>query len=373
MTLKTATTLLRPVGGITVGAAAMAAVLAVAMISAGCDSASFVPPKPPELNEPVKSDIMATSGGTGAASTLLDPSVGKHASSSARIVELILARPPDSDRALFDQVLRIELAKVLIPLRLTRPDSQKPSSPEDLAGAIRAAVGRGVGGLVVEPSDEAVVIDALYDAIDKRIAVILLDRTVPARGGKLIPWVEFTAFANVGRQIVAAVLEADRDQKPSRTGRIVLLHHRSDDFYLERAFKSLLGPAQAAGKPIELLEFEGDVEQGDAALRKSREANPEINILLADDMVGINAGFRAHVERTDSGRPGFILAGYTPNDYRVVTFLERIFALGDRSIGLYASKTSQAIRNLMEAKPVGDVVEVPVTFKQLATVPSHSR
>ncbi len=373
MTLNMTATRLGPVCGFTAGAAAMAAMLAASVILAGCDSASFVPPPPPELNEPVKPGIAATFEGAGSAATSSVPAAGKHAGKGVRVVELILARPPDPDRVYFDQVLRHELAKALIPLRLTQPDPQKPSSPEDLAGAIRTAVGRGIAGLVVEPRDEAVVIDAVYDAVDRGVPVLMLDRSVPARGGKTIPRVEYTEFADVGRQIVAAVLEADRNFKPAKPGRIVFLHHRSDDPYLERAYKSLLGPCQAAGKPMEILEFDGDAEQGIAVLKKSLEADPDLGILVADDAVGMYVGFRVQVELTESDRRGFLLAGYTSNDYRIVTFLDFMFAIGDRSVGSYAAKASRAIRSLMEAKPVEDVVEVPVTFIQSERIPTSVR
>jgi hypothetical protein len=218
--------------------------------------------------------------------------------------------------------------------------------------------------LVVEPIDDPVVVDALYDAVGRGVAILLLDRPVPARGGKSISRVEFVGFDDVGRKVVAEALGAVRNLTPAKPGRIVLLHHRSDDPYLERAFGSLLKPAQAAGKPIEKLEFDGDVDQGVAALRKTIAANPAIDILLVDDMVGINAGFRVRVGDVKSGRRGFVLAGYTPDDYRVVTFLDLVEAFGDRSVGFFASKASLAIRNLMENKQVGDVVEVPVTFRQ---------
>jgi ABC-type sugar transport system substrate-binding protein len=373
MTLNTTAMRLGPVFGITPSAVATAVVLAAAVISAGCDSASFVPPPPPELNAPVKAGNAATFEGAGSAATSSVPAAGKHAGKGVRVVELILAPPLDSDSALLEQVLRIELAKVLIPLRFTQPDSQKRSPAEDLAGAIRAAVGRGVAGLVVEPRDEAVVLDALYDAVDRGVAVVLLDRPVPTRGGKSIPHVEYTEFADVGRQIVKVVLEADRKSKLAEPGRIVFLHHRSDDPYVERSFESLLGPCKEAGKPMEVLNFDGDLEQGIVVVRKALEADPKIDILLADDAVGVYVGFRIHLEWTESGHRQFVLAGYSANDYRIVTFLERIYALGDRSIGLYASKTSQAIRNLMEGKRVGELVEVPVTFVQLATIQSHSQ
>ena len=119
--------------------------------------------------------------GAGSAATSSVPAAGNRAGKGVRVVELILARPPDPDRVYFDSVLRHELAKALIPLRLTQPDSQKPSSSENLAGAIRAAVDRGIAGLVVEPSDDAIVIDALYDAVDRGVPVLLLDRPVPAQ------------------------------------------------------------------------------------------------------------------------------------------------------------------------------------------------
>jgi len=357
----------------TAGAAAMAAMLAASVISAGCDSASFLPPPPPELNGPVKPGFVAAAAGAGNAATTSVPAAGKHADRGLRIVELILARPPDGDRVDFIQILRRELGKVQTRLRVTQPDPPKRSSPEDLAGAIRTAVGRGAAGLVVEPSEEAVVVDALYDAVGQGVAVLLLDRSVPARDGKSIPWIEYTGFAEVGRQIVAAVVEADRKLKLAKPGRIVFLHHRSDDPYLERCFKSLLGPCQAAGKPMEMLEFDGHAEQGMALLRKSLEADPEIDILLADDSVGVYIGFRTHLDRTKSGHHGFLVGGYTPNDYRIVTFLERIYAIGDRSVGSYTLTASQAIRSLMEAKPVADVIEIPVTFVQSSTEPSILR
>lgn len=181
MILRATNTLIWPVHGITAGAAAIAAVLAASVVLVGCDSASFVPPRPPELNEPVAPAITATFDRSNGQATSSAPAAGKHAGEGTRIVELILGRPPDDDRVFFDTVLRRDLGKYQIPLRLTRPDAQKPLSPEALAAAIRAAVGRGAAGLVVEPSDEAGVIDALHDAVGRGVAVILLDRSVPAR------------------------------------------------------------------------------------------------------------------------------------------------------------------------------------------------
>ncbi len=370
VSLKTTTTRLWPVCGITAGAAAMAVMLAVSLISAGCDSNSFAPPPPPELKVPARPGFAATYEGAGSAASSSVPSVGKPASRSVRIVELILARPANDDRVYLDHLLRQDLATFRIPVRLTQPDPQKRSSPEDLAGAIRAAVSRGVAGLVVEPTEDEVVVNALYEAVGRGVAVLLLDRPVPARGGKSIPLIEYTAFDDVGRQLVTAALEAGPSFKPARPGRIIILHHRSDDPYLERGFQSLVGPCRTAGKPMEILEFDGNAEQGMAVMKKSLEADPGLEILLVDDAVGVSVGFRIHFDRIKSNGAGFVLAGYLSNDYRSSTFLDLMYAMGDRSVQSYASKTSLAIRSLMESRAVGDVVEVPITFRQRSTNPN---
>jgi hypothetical protein len=86
----------------------------------------------------------------------------------------------------------------------------------------------------------------------------------------------------------------------------------------------------------------------------------------------MHVDFHIKYDWIGSGHRGFLLAGYTPDDYRNVTFMERIYAFGDRSVGSYASKTARAIRSLMEGKPVGDVVEVPVMFNEQSNLPDSS-
>jgi hypothetical protein len=341
----------------------MTAVLAAAMISLGCDSASFIPAPPPP-SSPSKPGFAATYRGVPDANASSIPTgqnaTGKPAGRGGRIVELILASPGDTDRIYLDQVLRRELAKERIPLRLTQPDSAARSSPDDLARAIRAAAARGAAGLIVEPRDEAAVLDALYDAIGRGLAVLLLDRSVPARGGKTIPRVEYTGFAEIGRKIVDTVLEPDARPGGARPGRIVFLHHRSDDPYLERCRASLLGPCKESGRPLEILEFEG-ADPGIALLEKSFEADPNVDVVLGDDATGMYIGFRIHLARTQSGRSLFRLGGYTAYDYRITTFLAHMYSFGDRSVETYGMKASQAIRSLIDGNAIGDVVGVPVT------------
>ncbi len=196
---------------------AAAAILVAMVIAPGCDSETFAPPPNPELSEPVKPGFTANyerAAATAAPASSIPPA-GKAARQGPRFVEMILARPPDGDRVYLEQLLRSELGNARIPLRLTQPDSHKPRSSSELAAAIKGAVARGAAGLIVEPSEDPEVVDALYQAAGQRIGVVSLDRPVPPRGGMSIPWVEFTGFSEVGRQIVADVLEADRKRAPA--------------------------------------------------------------------------------------------------------------------------------------------------------------
>jgi ABC-type sugar transport system substrate-binding protein len=346
--------------------------MAAAMISAGCGSTSFVPPPPPQSGTPRDAGFSATSVGPRSAATSPVPTVakpeGKHTGGGARVVELILARPPDSDREYLALALRRDLGRVRTIFRLTKPDSGAAFSPREQADAIRAAVGRGVAGLVVEPSEEPAVVDALYDAVGRGVAVLLLDRPVPPRGGKTIPRVEFTGFADVGRQIVEDLLEADRSLKRTDPGRIVILHHRSDDPYIDRSLDSLLGPCKASGKALEVIAFEGTSENATEALRKLLKADPKLDIVLADDTFGVLAAYSLLADQTQAGRREFLLGGYTPYDTRTPEMLERAKAFGDRSVETYAMKTTQAIVKLLDGKPAGDVVEVPVKFHRRSKI-----
>ncbi len=361
------------------GVAAAATVLAALLISTGCDSTSFVPPPPPP--SPVTSDpgFVATYEGSGDATSPPAPAAGKpegkRQGGARRIVELILTRPADPDRDYLALSLRRELGKIPTILRMPPPGSGGSLTPKEQADAIRAAVGRGVAGLIVEPIEDPAVVDALHEAAGRGVSVLLLDRPVPARGGRAFPRVEFTSFADVGRRIVEDLLKIDENLRRADPGRVIILHHRTDDLYIERALASLLGPIKASGKPVEVIAFEETAERAIDALRKSLQADPRMDILLADDTWGLSAGDRVLIEWSKSGRREVLLGGYASYDARTPDLLEHARAFGDRSVQSYAMKVSQAIGSLLDGKAVGEVVEVPVTFhhKPMAFVPRFEK
>ncbi len=267
-----------------------------------------------------------------------------------------------------DRALRRELGKARITFRRVDPDSQEPSSPEALAAAIRAAAERGVAGLIVEPLDRPAVIDALYDALGRGCVVLLLDEPVPALAGKTIPHVEYTGLADAGRQVVADIVNVDGKLKRTGPSRVFVLHHRSDDPYMDRCLASLVEPLRAAGKRPEVVAFERDADRAIAALRKALGADRRIDIVLADDNYGITAAINIRREWAQAIRPEFLIGGYSPYDNRTPEMLRYVRSFADRSVESYAVRTFQAIRSLLDGKPVGDVVGVPVPFHRQTTV-----
>jgi len=278
-----------------------------------------------------------------------------------KIVELILAKVPNPGRMYLALALRRDLGKAMMSLRYTKPESGQPLSPEQMAGAIRTAIGRGSVALIVEPIDDPTVLDLLYEAQSRGTKVLLLDQPVPPRGGKSIPLLTYQSFDKPGRQIVEAVIEAAKLTHRLNDGRIVVLQNRSTDAYSADRLASLTDPLKAAGLKYEILPFEGDADAAKEALTMSLAVPPKISIVLAENDEGFAASHLILSQRIKQSQPEFVLGGYTAYDIGASTdLLARAAAFCDRSVEVYSAKVFQTVRNLIEGKPVGERVEVPV-------------
>lgn len=353
-------------------AAALAAVLATALTALGCGSPSFVAP-PPDGDRAAGSSIAATYAPKPSDAPPQSPPAAVKPESPrpdgiGRVVELILARPANDDRVYLDRALRRELGAARIRFRVVNPDSPQRATPEALAAAIRTAADHGVAGLIVEPLDQPAVLDALDHALARGCAVLLLDRSLPARRGKAIPRVEFTGIAEAGARVVADVLDVERRLARPGTPRVFVLHHRLDDPYIDRCLASLVDPLRAAGKKPEVVAFEGDLDRAIAAVRKSLGDDPRLDILLFDDKHGMATAINLQREWAQAHRPEFLIAGYSPYDFRNTEVLWYARSFADRSVESFTMKTAHAIRDLLDGKPVGEVVAVPVAFHRKETM-----
>jgi ABC-type sugar transport system substrate-binding protein len=351
----------------------------------GCDSDSFVPPPPAELSKGPDAALGGLSGDRIDPAATASRSVSSKSTSrtaglrrtasvgSARIIELLLARPADDDRNYLVQVLRREAGKARMVFRIVQPESGASFSPEAIAKEIRAAVARGASGLIVEPLDGPAIGDALHEAVSQGMAVLLLDRPVASAVGQSIPFIRYGPLPDAGRAIVQAALEAVSLFDRAEPDRIILLHHSSTDAYAGEQMSSLTDSLKAAGKSFSLIEFQTDALQAVDLLKKSLAADPRLDLVLADDHAGMSGAQHVLTEWTDTGHPTFLVAGYLAYDIRTSTEMVRnATAYGDRSVEAFGLKTFQTVQSLLDGKPVGDRVDVPISIhkKTIMYVPT---
>src|SRR5262245_42159356 len=97
------------------------------MVGPGCNSASFLPPPPPELSNAPEVVGNPFGGMTPSPPKAASPAVAvwkdavRRSVGTAKIVELILSRAPNGDRVYLEQALRRELGKVQIVFRAVEP------------------------------------------------------------------------------------------------------------------------------------------------------------------------------------------------------------------------------------------------------------
>lgn len=343
------------------------------LLAPGCDSMSFVPPPRPELANPAQTSAGAVSTApvvshAGSTKAPVFSSAGHidgvgRLTGGGKFVELILVKTPTPERVYLAQALRRDLGNAKMLLRYTKPEAVQKLSPEQLAAAIRTAIGRGSAALLVEPIDDPTVLDRLYEAQSRGMKVLLLDQPIPPRSGKSIPVFCYQSFSKPGRQIVEAVLEAAKLTHRLNGGRIVVFRNRSTDAYSADRLASLTEPLKAAGLKYEILDFDGDANAAKEVLTSALAVPPRISIVLAQDDEGFAASHLILSRLIKQGEPDFLLGGYNAYDMGGITdTVNKATAFCDRSVEAYASKAFQTVRNLIEGKAVADRTEVPVVF-----------
>jgi hypothetical protein len=155
----------------------------------------------------------------------------------------------------------------------------------------------------------------------------------------------------------------------SRWTRSPVRSRRPGDPYGTQPLDSLTGPLKAAGKRAELVEFEGDSAAAKTALEKALGRGDDVAIVLADEAEGLYAAYRTLRERRESNHPDYLFGGYMAYDYRSGRdFPRQATAFGDRGAESIAVKAFQAVRSLIEGKPVNDRIEVPIVVHKKTTL-----
>jgi len=263
-----------------------AMLLLVAAGLIGCDSNSFVPPRPDELRE------------TGATvSVPLKDALPAPASveiASARAVEIVLA-PRDGDEAeVWKNAARTQSGheKIKVKAVIAKPDEPKSTQ----IALVREAMARNPRVLIVEPADPAdsALAQAVAETRAHGIPVVLLgkpltgDNKAPATASAItaapLVLVAPPPFASSAREVVTATIRnAKAAELDPNGGALIVINTAGDQFTTER-IAGIREALKAAGiTPIEEVKFADDAPTGENLVKESLKAHPTIGMIFSVD------------------------------------------------------------------------------------------
>ncbi len=366
--------------GIQPGPCLVLGIAALAVLP-GCDSNSFVPPRPPELSgSPTAASRTPGAALSPAAATPAAAGGAKSpaaATARTRLVELILARPASLDRSYVEQFLRRETGVKKCAFRVVSPQDDEPMSPGQLASEIRAAANRKTGALILEPVDAPEVREALREAESRGLGVVLLDSPLPATApGKPYPFVTFQGFAEAGKQLVATVAEDARVLHLPADGTTLVVENRDKDFYGRERLESITNALKAASRAYDLVSFDGDSNEAAKLVQEYLKTHPKLTVILADHDAGVTGAFDAREKWGRTNKQMFAIGGYFACDARLSQHVkESVQGIVDRNVEGYARKALQVALDVMDGKPVPERALVDVRLihtRPISTSPPSS-
>lgn len=314
----------------------------IAGVLSGCDSASFVPPPPPELRTPDYAALEST----------------------AKVIELVMPRDDTPERKVWAAVLRLEAGIAKAGFRSSALQPDDPPARE--AELIRAAASRGATVLIVEPTDAPAVAEALAQVQSQGTSVLLLGRPLTV-SGKVLPMVAPEPSAGSARKMVDAAVAAAKAAKCPDDGKALIVVPKPADMDTADERDALQTALKAAGvEHVETVEFDGTGDGAFKAISERLKADPKISIILTTSGDAYAAAGNAK-DALKATRP-VIVAGFTEIDINVsAATLERGAAVVDRNVIKTVRKAFQLALALSRGETVPERTEIPPTVREFAS------
>jgi ABC-type sugar transport system substrate-binding protein len=338
---------------------------------AGCESSSFAPPRPPELDA-------RTAGGTNRAEAIRPPgdikaddsgpdgrSLASDSTPTPRIrgIDLILTRPNTIDREYLTQIVRKEAGKRMLSFRLTKPEPGEPTSAAWMARAIRKAAELRYA-VILEPLDAPEVCEALRMFQTTGLGILLLDDPHSCPGPSVSTHrIRFTGFSDCGEAIVRTALEEATVQELPADQSIAIVRNRLTDAYSSQRQDSVTDALKMRKRLFDIVEFEGSQSEAHLRLIDYLKTHPKRPIVLALDHPGLLGAYKAHAELSTQKRPAFVLAGYALSDVRT-GFPGHTACVGFayQDLDVYSRKAAEIVVSLSNGKSVPLMFESELPF-----------
>jgi hypothetical protein len=334
-----------------------AMLLLTAAASIGCDSNSFVPPRPEEL------------GGTGTTTSkpLKDaaPAAASLEIASARAVEVVLAPREGDDAEVWKSAARTQSGheKIKVKVAITGTDQPKTKQIE----LVREAMARHPRVLIVEPADPADVAlaQAVAETRAQGIPVVLLGG--PLTGDKSAaasPSASATAplvvvappsFSSSARELVAAAIRNANAADLDPTGGAIIVINTISDRYVTERVAAIREALKTVGiSLVDEIRFANDFKTGENLVKESLKAHPKSVLIFTVDHVSTST-IRGQLSLKDDAP--FLVAGCYTSDMNIQDISNQI-----------------AVAAVVEFTPVRLLRKAIATAANLAqgnVVPSH--
>ena len=347
----------------------------------GCDSFSFVPPKPEDLRESAGAVPAAVTD------TFRPPTAAIVSPAQAKSIDVVLG-PHEADEAeVLKGAIRTQAGLDRAQHRILGP----ADPPSTQANLVREAIARHPGVLVVEAS--APVDPPLRQAIDEArsqgIPVVVVGRTLAgettesnAAGAAEIKSAGSTAqpsrliavvpqpLAGSAKQLVALTLRACRsaDIDPGKT--TILVSNSKGRPFVEDCATALKDALKAAGMTtIDELRFADNDNQSVAAVVANLKANPKTVTIFAVD--SMTAGVIRDVVKSDVSHRFFIAGCYASDEFKSdLTKLVQIGAIAEFAPTRLMRKGISTAASVVQGRDVPRVIEFPINVTESLATPA---
>jgi ABC-type sugar transport system substrate-binding protein len=362
------------------------AVLAVlTCLLGGCDSGSFVPPPPPELQAGERPALRSFTPPPSA--DLLSPSLG-----GARSVELVLARHDADDADAHRAAARTQAGLERIKLRITMLGEQDVSAQQ--AELVREALARKPLALIIEPADpgDKRLAQAVSEAEAAGVPVIFLFRSVAAFDGQPpapaakatriassaasepnAPAAEKSAgsapvsvlaapdFGPSAKQMVASAMRNVKNAGlDPRSGAIVFINTASDPFILDRAAAIRQALKDAGISAVDEVEFIYRPIPVQKIFAERLRGNPKAVMVFALDSLCLTS-VRPLSNQPEFEKHPFVLAGYAMDDSAAPAVAAgQLAAMAEFSIIRMVRKAITTAAAVAAGKEVPPRIDVPI-------------
>ena len=304
----------------------------------GC---SFTPEPPPELNE-IKD-------------TLKIPTI---------TVEMILAGDDIDDRLFWEQAARLEASNAKAVFSIARKTNAEP--PAKMAELIRSAIKRGVTALVVEPVEGSEFVEAVNDARDQGVSVVLLDKVIPGRDpSKTYPAVIYTPFEEPAGKVVDALIKrAAADGLPADGTALVLVNptYAPDTEYKVATLTKAL--EKAGVTKVERLEYNGKFEEVQKTLTAKLESDPKITLVIGHEENGITGA--VNTRKTLKPKRKFEVAGTASVDRILAAeVIDATPGIADRNVSNLARQALKVAVAMAKGEAVPPETLLPLPYISL--------